>query len=279
MKLQYLGTAAAEGWPALFCDCFSCKMAREQGGKNIRTRSQALVDGKLLIDFCPDTYYHELMFGLKLWEIQHCIVTHGHSDHFYPTDLMMKALPYAKNGKEHMLHIYGSEQINNLYEKMVAEEDDSQNIRECVKIHKIKMFEPLFVMEYKIIPLLANHDPNESCFIYLIKNQFGKTLLYANDTSYFPEETWNFLSDYTLDVVSLDCTMGIMENGTTHMGYRGGVETKKRLIKMGCIHEKTKFILTHFSHNCGHGISHEEMEQLAVQDGFLVAYDGYTIEV
>ena len=48
MKLQFLGTAAAEGFPALFCQCENCKRARELGGRNIRSRSQALVDGKIL---------------------------------------------------------------------------------------------------------------------------------------------------------------------------------------------------------------------------------------
>ena len=34
MKLQYLGTAAAEGWPALFCQCESCRVSAEKGGKS-----------------------------------------------------------------------------------------------------------------------------------------------------------------------------------------------------------------------------------------------------
>ena len=47
MIFQYLGTAAAEGWPGLFCDCQACEKARAKGGRNIRTRSQAIVDGGL----------------------------------------------------------------------------------------------------------------------------------------------------------------------------------------------------------------------------------------
>ena len=31
MKLTYLGTAAAEGLPALFCNCEFCQKARELG--------------------------------------------------------------------------------------------------------------------------------------------------------------------------------------------------------------------------------------------------------
>lgn len=48
MKIQYLGTAAAEGWPGIFCNCPVCREAVRRGGKNIRSRSQALVDDSLL---------------------------------------------------------------------------------------------------------------------------------------------------------------------------------------------------------------------------------------
>ena len=58
MKIRYLGTAAAEGWPALFCTCKACKLAREKGGRNIRTRSQSIIDDRLLIEFSADTYWH-----------------------------------------------------------------------------------------------------------------------------------------------------------------------------------------------------------------------------
>ena len=49
MKFQYLGTAAAEGIPAFVCNCENCVRSREIGGRALRTRSQAIVDGKLLI--------------------------------------------------------------------------------------------------------------------------------------------------------------------------------------------------------------------------------------
>ena len=49
MKIKYLGTAAAEAFPAIFCNCKYCEEARELGGKNIRTRSQSLVNDDLLI--------------------------------------------------------------------------------------------------------------------------------------------------------------------------------------------------------------------------------------
>ena len=65
MKLTYLGTAAAEGFPALFCNCPYCEEARRLGGKNIRTRSQSLINDDLLIDFPADTYHHLLLQGMR----------------------------------------------------------------------------------------------------------------------------------------------------------------------------------------------------------------------
>ncbi|MCI9662064.1 MAG: hypothetical protein HFI80_11120, partial [Lachnospiraceae bacterium] len=66
MEIQYLGTAAAEGLPALFCGCEICKKARKAGGKEVRTRTQSIVDAKILIDFPPDTYTHALAYSLQL---------------------------------------------------------------------------------------------------------------------------------------------------------------------------------------------------------------------
>lgn len=60
MKLIYLGTAAFEGIPAIFCSCPICNEARILGKRNIRTRSQAIINDDLLIDFNPDTFTHFL---------------------------------------------------------------------------------------------------------------------------------------------------------------------------------------------------------------------------
>lgn len=60
MKLRYLGTAAAEGVPAVFCPCPACAHARKVGGKEVRTRSGAIVDDALKLDFPGDAYMQAL---------------------------------------------------------------------------------------------------------------------------------------------------------------------------------------------------------------------------
>ena len=50
MHLLFLGTAAAEGYPGIFCECDNCKEARALGGRNLRLRSSLLVNDDLLLD-------------------------------------------------------------------------------------------------------------------------------------------------------------------------------------------------------------------------------------
>ena len=108
MKLTYLGTAAAEGFPAIFCNCEYCQEARRLGGKNIRTRSQALVNDDLLIDFPADTYAHFLQNGIQGDTIGHLLVTHSHSDHLYIKEFLLRNTCYAHDMRAPVLNIYGS---------------------------------------------------------------------------------------------------------------------------------------------------------------------------
>ena len=76
MKITYYGTSASEAWPALFCECEACRLARKYGGKNVRSRSQTLIDDTLLLDFPPDTNYHAQVLGLNLRKVRTLLLTH-----------------------------------------------------------------------------------------------------------------------------------------------------------------------------------------------------------
>ena len=82
MEVQYLGTAAAEGFPAVFCNCAYCKAARADLMREWRTRSQMLIDRRLLIDFPSDSYMHAVRAGIDLPAGRTLPVTHCHTDHF-----------------------------------------------------------------------------------------------------------------------------------------------------------------------------------------------------
>ena len=275
MKLKYLGTAAAEGIPGLFCNCKVCQNARKVRGKEIKTRSQALLDDKILIDFPPDTYMHVLYQGLDLYKINHCIITHSHSDHFYERDFWCRNPQIANNIENLPLNVYvtesGYQQGDDYYEIDINSER--------LKFHKIKPFEPFYIEDYRITPLPAFHDPRSTPVIYLIEHE-GKAILYANDTGFLQDETLDYLKStgVRLDFISLDCT-SVMIKGTRHhhMSLDVDRELHERLMEIGVCDRDTVVYVNHFSHN---GLAtHEELVIEAAKLGYGVTYDGLVIEI
>lgn len=275
MKIQYLGTAAAEGIPALFCNCEVCNNARKAGGKDIKTRSQTLLDGKILIDFPADTYMHILRYGLHLDAIHTLVVTHSHSDHFFPEDFWARSHGIAHNIEEKPLNVFVGESGYN-YAKSYLEANDVSNDR--VTLHKIEKFVPFESEGYLFIPLAADHDKTSDPVIYIIEHD-GKSILYAHDTGYFPEETWDFLAKYNkkFDFMSLDCTGMLEPYKYGHMGLASNVEAHERLKSLGVCDDNTVICINHFSHNGK--ASHEVIEKKAAEYGYITTYDGLTLEI
>ena len=219
MKITYLGTAASEGLPAPFCTCEVCRRAREAGGKSVRTRSQALVDESLLIDFPPDTYLHWLRTPFDFLKVTDLLVTHSHMDHWYPDDVQSVVPPYGHHDPSYTLTLHGNERVIQMLEEGMAREEPQ--ILETVPRKVAKAFETFAAGDYQVTPLPADHCYTEKALFYLIEKG-DKALLYAHDTGYFLDPVWEYLAsrkDLRLGLVSLDCTHGWDENRQNHMGF------------------------------------------------------------
>lgn len=276
MEFRYLGTGAAECWPALFCSCGNCKRAMRAGGRNIRTRSQSLANEDLLIDLPPDTYFHAIAHGLDLTKIKHLLVTHGHEDHFYPYDLHRTYPPFAydeNRGHIGKINVYGNRAVCSY-----AKEFESHG--DIIEFFEVRAFEKFRAGSYAITPLKADHDYSQDCFIYVIEDGKSK-ILYANDTGYFPEETWDYLKKEAdgekFGFVSLDATYGLADSRSGHMGIDAGSDVKRRLCEMGAAGPKTVFCFNHFSHNGQK--TYDELVPVADEMGFLVSYDGMRLSI
>ena len=273
MKLKYLGTAAAEGIPGMFCNCRVCRNALKIRGKEIKTRSQALLDDKLLIEFPADTYMHILNHGLDLRNIHNVIITHSHADHFYPNDFWCRFEGIAYDIVEEPLNIYVTEAGYNEALRQLGE--DMNETR--VKFHKIAPFEPFDVEDYHIIPLAADHDSSTNPVIYIIEKG-GKSLLYAHDTGIFPDSTWDYLEKYNkkFELISLDCTGMAQKNWIrSHLCLNTDKEVYDRLTEIGVCDKNTIVYVNHFSHNGM--LTHKELVVEAEKYGFLVTYDSLEV--
>ena len=264
MKLTYLGTAAAEGFPALFCHCPHCNEARNLGGKSIRTRSQALINDDLLIDLPADTYHHMLKNGIEGDAIRYLLITHGHQDHFYREELNLRGGAFAHDMRVPTLGLIASETL-------------CKTLTPCpqgIKLLPIRAFEALALDGYRVTALPARHMPGGEALFYVIEGD--KPLLYAHDTGYFYEEVFTFIekSGWVFDMISLDCTnidLPIPDEGS-HMGFPNIARLLDRLTKIGAVNESTVRYVNHFSHNARP--LHPLLKEAAAAYGCLPSYDG-----
>lgn len=270
MRIRYLGTAAAEGWPGIFCRCPYCKQAKALGGKNIRTRSQAIIDDRLLVDFPPDSYMHMLHGNIDLPNIRSILITHTHADHLLLSDLAYRSKWFA-NDVDDVLTLYGNDTLAEKFSGVAAEAYGDEQLSSRLTCREIAPYAPVCIEGYTVTPLLASHNKRERCYIYLIEKD-GGALLYGNDTGYFPDATWAYLEGKRLTMVSLDCTCLARKEGRNHMGFEDVLMVKQRLLDMGSATDDTVFIITHFSHNGQ--MMHEEIVEKMSPYGILVAYDG-----
>lgn len=279
MKLTYLGSAAAEAIPGMFCECRFCETARRLGGKELRRRSGAVINGELMLDFSPDVNAACAQLGIRLSDIKNVLFTHSHSDHCYVGDLEFRRCPaYCILPEERApLHLYGNRAVE---EKVRGEFPDT--LKSGFDFTFITPYKPYKIGNYTVTALSALHNPPEDAYIYLIDD--GKNrLLYAHDTGMLLEQTFEYLKGIRIDIVSLDCTCGFAPQERGHMGFMPNVKVKKILTKNGCADEKTIFISNHFSHN---GLrapdvdwTYDYFTEMAKPYGIIMGYDGLTVEV
>ena len=275
MKIQFLGTAAAEGFPGSFCNCKYCENVRSLGKKYFRTRSQALIDGKLLIDMPPDTYYHFLENGIRGDQIESVIFTHSHGDHFYFKELEMRGAGFGKNMEVNNLNVLVPNDVLNKFNELGAHTKNIMNLFTAVP------YKTITLGEYKITPLPARHGYGKiDANIYLIKKG-KKTFLYGHDTGYFYKEVFAYLKNNNiyLNGLTVDCCYGslpISDDGG-HMGIENNQRLFNELESLGIIDNNTVRIVNHFSHNVNplQSVLEDECKGLNA----LVSYDGMAVEI
>ena len=283
MKLQYFGTAAAEGIPSVFCGCPVCVEARKMKGKYLRTRSQAMIDDTLLIDFNADAYIHSLTYDVDLSKLEHLFITHVHEDHYYPTEFLNRREGYSHAMQTPTLTVHGSEDLP-LYArrgwKSLGVDENILEKQKRIAFDFMRPYERKEINGYFVTALPAAHGTPHP-YIYVFEKD-GKALLYFNDSGYLSEETMAFLRECKIkfDLVSYDCTWGKDDAGVSaqvHMGVPNNIVARQRFIDNGNYKDSTISVITHFSHNIK-GVGYGDMVKVAQENGFLLAYDGMTVE-
>ena len=272
MRLTIFGTAAAEAWPAPFCRCAACQEARRRGGPNLRSRSGALLDDDLKIDFGPDTVMQLIRAGRDLCDLKTLLFTHQHSDHIVPSELEWSGGVFTGTPPTSPISVLGNEQVCTM---ILKEFPDPLRLNLALQ-PPLRAFESVTTPAGDtILPLTADHVAG--ALVLRVTRPSGKSIFWGHDSGLYPGETLDALEAAgPVDIATFDCTYGgAPSKNRGHMGIDGVVQMRDELARRSVVTEKTKCVATHFSHNGG--LLHEELIEAVLPHGILVAFDGITI--
>lgn len=285
MRIRFLGTAAAEGAPALFCTCEHCAYARKMGGREIRTRSGSLIDGVLKLDFGPDSYKHALDHHIDYTYMKSILITHSHADHCCAEDIGYRRRGFANLREDvPVLTVYGNSAVGKMMTPF---------LHDLTRFEQLRAFTTADIEGYAVTPLEAVHCRcadtlnmypvtcngqtiyrSEEAFFYLIEKD-GESILYAHDTDEFTPADMDFLAGRHIDLITMDCTNGVLScDYYGHMGIENNLRMREKLLANGAADAHTLFVANHFSHN---GLApYEELQRRL--PGFTITYDGLELE-
>lgn len=268
MIVRLLGTGAADGIPAFFDANRVSAHARAVGGRELRTRAAALIDGQLKLDFGPDTFAQCLRDGLDPRDWVAVLYTHSDADHFTARELQYALYPFTDN---HLapFAIYAND--------IVARNIHDRYADWPFEVHVTKSFEPYTVGEYLVTPIKANHSRDEDCQNLIIDD--GKVaVLYATDTGWWSDETWAFLNGMKLDALVIECTNGRCNcDYWGHLNVETCIATVTRLREMGTLPADAPVVTTHHSHEGD--MTYEELVAALAPHGITAGFDGYELEI
>jgi phosphoribosyl 1,2-cyclic phosphate phosphodiesterase len=272
MNFLLLGSAAAEGYPGLFCECERCLQARAAGGKNLRFRAGALINDDLLIDFGPDLLAASHRHNLSLAKVRSVLITHFHEDHWLLDNLLYHH-PWFCGKEMPALHLYGGPRLEKEVEILC---DRYQQTPEdfAVRAHVVRPFERFDAGPYQISAFPAEHSPHTDPLIYAVSRE-SRILLYVSDTGPLADNTWEALSGLGAHLVVMELTMG-PESHEGHLGKADFLAALERMKKEGVIAPAGRIIAHHFSHH--HTPLHAELEAGLASHGIIAGFDGLSLE-
>ena len=254
MKIQFLGTGAAEGIPAINCDCRHCKRARKEGGKLLRERNTILFQlpgYNMLVEAPPDI--RNLINKYQVDVLHGILATHSTYSHiggikefeWWPTPLDFLAEP-------------------TLFE-VIHKEHWTERLDELMFHIPYYPGAALSFGQFTIIPFAARR--NQPIFGLSIKNN-GKQIIYASST---PSRLTNYAHCLMTSADMLIINTPTFEPPKEdHITLVEAVELKEQV-------GAEQLVLTNINHQ---NRPHDELEVYAHQfKGVTVAYDGMTLEV
>ncbi len=256
----FLGTGACEGIPAPFCECPTCRNARNNIETQSRMRSAFLIDEESLIDYGPDIRIQCVKNNINLINLKNIFITHSHDDHIAVSELILRRCTTCEFPEK--VNIYASantlKQIVGTMERylMPDVEFNESHYYKNFNFIPLEAYKDYKISDMKVTPILSSHygfGEDELGFNYIITNKLGNTFLYASDTGWYRDITWEYLknNEIKFDFAVMECTYGDYEMPDYeegHLDFKNLKYMLEKMTKYGNVDYSTPIYLTHICH-------------------------------
>lgn len=285
MRLRFLGTSAAGGFPNPHCRCANCEAARAEGGRSLRRQTSALINDDLLIDLGPDVLGAVQALGIHLGSVGCILQTHPHEDHLLPLHARVRIADWAAKDAVPLRWCGGARTLE-LAEASAREpvprlaaDEPMRPEHGKLALTLLRPWQEVLLGEYRVQTVAANHDPTVDPMLFAIEWR-GRRLFWGADTSALPEDTWPRLAalGWRFDVAVFDHDQGFAAPlSASHMGSAQVRAEATRMRELGLLGPASRVIGTHLGHH-SHG-PHSVEESRAREHGYELAWDGMIVEV
>ena len=277
-KFTLLGTGACQGIPAPFCTCDLCTYARAKMGKERRRRTSMIINDELLIDFGPDIINALRDYNIDEMNIKHLCVTHSHSDHFQPLDLVWRAKMPTQP-----LDFISNCAVKKSYDALYTIEGGKHGNQANAQLNWIEAVpgKEITAGDYRILPVHATHMIGKECAVnYLITAPDDKKILVLFDTGWWEQESFDFVKGAMADACIIELSCGIHPGEDVkrnfHLGSQAALEFVAELKKQNSLKPDAKCFTSHISHVPG--VTQEGYEEYFADLEISAGYDGLTVE-
>ena len=285
MKITFLGTAAAEGYPDPFCSCDNCEAARRIGGKALRKRASVLIDDVFLIDFGPDLLSASQIHSIPLTRVEYAIQTHPHDDHFFVNNFIARTDHCKVEGAPHLQYAVSPVVARLMKEfgarSFTSDDDLGRNHFPSFKLDLIVQddWETVELGPYTALAIPATHAPGLQARILAIRHEDGSSFLYGTDTAPMPDGVWERAAQegWVFDLLIMDHTHGTASHSATHHSSASMLREIEIMRRVGVANDVTRVIAHHFAHHSNP--LPDEFDRFANERGYDVAWDGMVVEV
>ena len=235
----------------------------------MRMRTATLISDNLLLDCGPDLVTATQRFGVQLSHLETLLVTHAHSDHLLPSNLIWRGEGFCPTPLT-PLRVFGPRPVIRTLRRdqhwpMLAETG-------AVSLETVRAGQRWQSGQYQITALPATHDPGRTALLYIVSDGTRK-LFYATDSGPLSERAWRIVAhEAPFDAVLMEETMGHTPHRDYHHNVESFLKAHQRFVREKWLTEKAKFVAFHFSHQ--DNPPHDELVRYFSPQDVIVAHDG-----